>query len=271
MQTDRRSSRLFRPHLVAARLALVASVGCVGNQTWLADDEHFDATASEDGGAVDGDSIEDSGIEVDPEGHDEAGHPEAEIDAPDGADSPPDADGADSPPDADGADSPPDADAPDEVSNPCPDGWHDPSTGRCWEGTSAEGRSDWNEAVRYCESLARDGLPAGSWRLPTISELRSLIRGCPPTMTGGACRVTDSCLSGSCTSSSCAACDYLGGPAADGCYWEPGVAGLCTWYWSASTYAGSASYAWVVDFYDASVYSIAKTNSRGVRCIRHDP
>ena len=256
--------RSFPTVLLSLLACLAVGGGCHSSYGLLGDEEPTDGSGGEDGFGGDGSGdVEPDGdarAEVDASGEAEA-VPEAEV--------APEAD-TDAGAEAD-IDTAAEADAADETSVACPDGWVDPASGQCWQESSVGSRVDWSAAVDYCESLSVDGLPAGSWRLPTVSELRSLIRGCPDTMTGGACRVTDACLGRSCTSSACSSCDYLGGPAADGCYWDPALDGFCTWYWSSSPYVGATSYAWAVDFVDGSVFSVIKTNSRNVRCIRAAP
>jgi hypothetical protein len=144
--------------------------------------------------------------------------------------------------------------------------WYDSTTGYLWQ-DPPHMYPDWAEAVAYCDGLTVCGYPAGAWHLPTISELRSFIRGCPDTVTGGACGVTDSCLDPGCDSSSCS-CPSLGG----GCSWAAGVTGTCELpYWSSSSYAGGASSAWFVDFTSGSVAGIVKDITGSVRCVRRGP
>lgn len=264
MSDIERRRRPFLPVFLPAVVCLAAGAGCHSSYGLLGDEEPSDGFAGEDGAAVD------ALMDVEPDGDvrldaDSSGDVEAGPDVAAEADTDVAAE-ADADVGTDAA-----VDASDDTPVVCSDGWIDPASGRCWQESSVESRVDWSAAADYCENLSADGLPVGSWRLPTISELRSLIRGCPDTMTGGACRVTDSCLGRTCTSAACSSCDYLGGPAADGCYWDPALEGFCTWYWSSSSYAGASSYAWAVDFVDGSVFSVNKTNRRSVRCVRAEP
>ena len=154
----------------------------------------------------------------------------------------------------------------------CDGAWLDPTTGYLWENPPSDTMRNWDDAMSYCNGLSLCGYPAGSWHLPTISELRSFIRGCPGTVTGGACGVTDSCLDSSCWSSAaCNRCSWLGGPDSDGCYWDSTVGGDCYWYWSSSSYAESTFLAWVVNFTGGSVNGLGKTVPLDVRCVRREP
>lgn len=66
--------------------------------------------------------------------------------------------------------------------------WTDPTTGLRWGLDQKEFGYNHDAAVDYCQKMG------ANWRLPTISELRSIVRGCAATATGGPCKVTDECL-----------------------------------------------------------------------------
>ena len=118
----------------------------------------------------------------------------------------------------------------------------------------------WNDAVEYCKNLDEGGYT--DWRLPTISELRSLIRNCSNTQIGGKCRVTDTCLSwDDCRDSACNGCSYD----ESGRYSRFGDTG---WFWSSSTFSDNTDHAWGVSFEDAHVGSDVKSYSSYVRCVR---
>ena len=144
--------------------------------------------------------------------------------------------------------------------------WTDTSSGLTWQNPPAESSIPWQEAMDYCEDLTLDGHEY--WRLPTISELRSLIRGCEATQTEGPCGVKDGCLSLSCWSDLCTGCSYDGGPD-DGCYWPVEAEGPCCGYWSSSSFESVGNDAWLVGFDLGDVYFFDKDWSAGnVRCVR---
>jgi hypothetical protein len=164
---------------------------------------------------------------------------------------------------------------------PCDGGVFDTISGLCWEDPSFDGDLDWDSAVEYCDALDLGGHGPGSWRLPTISELRSLIRGCSSTETGGWCGVADSCLCyevGGCYEAiTCIGCEASGGGGIDGAYWPPEFRGPVAWafhrngYWSSSFCAGRPSSVWTVEFQNAGVYQSLKTTISFVRCVRREP
>jgi hypothetical protein len=156
-------------------------------------------------------------------------------------------------------------------STTCPGGRYDPSTGLCWQEPPEDTTWDWAGAAAYCDGLSLGGHGPGSWRMPDIDELRSLIRGCPATETGGACAVTEGCLDDDCWTSDCNGCVVLGGPAMGGCYWPDWLGFVCLLYWSSSSYGGDPPEAWAVSFMRGLVISINKTGALSVRCVRPGP
>lgn len=148
--------------------------------------------------------------------------------------------------------------------------WIDTTSGLMWQNVVPSGQADdcgiaWQEAVDYCNDLVLDNYD--DWRLPSISELRSRIRGCPATMTGGLCGVTDNCTdASSCTNGmACEGCVTYQGPDTDstgaGTYEPAGIPDIYGGFWSSTTETYNYGLdAWNVDFQDGSVGSQIKTD-----------
>jgi hypothetical protein len=155
--------------------------------------------------------------------------------------------------------------------------WHDSTSELSWEVTPSNSSNvTWQAAVDYCNGLTL--CDHDDWRLPTISELRSLIRGCESTQAGGSCRVGDGCLDSSCfdpITSLCRPCPENAGPG-NGCYWPAQVNGDCGTnegsFWSSSSVVDNTSLAWAVGFgYGGLVDGWDVPNGIGVRCVRGGP
>ena len=137
----------------------------------------------------------------------------------------------------------------------------DPKSGLMWQNGDYCCLTQY-EAEEHCKSLDWGGHDYG-WDLPTISQLRSLIRGCPNTMSGGSCGVTDDC-GNECLNESCYGCEDYAGPGAKGRYWPIGIKGLGWRYWS-TTGANLGSF--YVDFKDGKVINGAGSVEAYVRCV----
>ena len=145
--------------------------------------------------------------------------------------------------------------------------WVDPETGLEWQVTTIAERLPVAEAVAHCEELNLAGFD--DWRLPTIGELRSLIRGCWATQTGGVCTIDDDgCLAWDCRIEACNGCNYMTGPGPDGVFWPPTLAGACCRYWSSTPVDGSEIHGWGIDFSNAVIASPALVQELSVRCVR---
>ncbi len=143
---------------------------------------------------------------------------------------------------------------------------NDPNTGLTWQNPPFDGVKNWANAKTYCNDLSLGG--HDDWRLPSISELRSLIRGCDATETGGSCGVTDECLDSTCwNEDSCSECSGGEGPA-DGCYWPSELNGEHSWYWSSSGVADYDYLAWRIYFDNAYIYRNGVALDSYVRCVR---
>ena len=113
--------------------------------------------------------------------------------------------------------------------------WKDPETGLEWQYESA-GEMPWLEALEYAKALALNGQT--DWRLPTISELETLLdRGVLHYELRPIVREDV--------------------PFRDS---HP--------YWSSTTFQDGTNNAWIVMFDGAYVLSYYKSNSYNVRCVR---
>lgn len=146
--------------------------------------------------------------------------------------------------------------------------WIDPATGLTWQVSPTGGSMEWQAAKFHCAALSLGG--SSDWRLPTIGELRSLIRGCPATQKDGSCGATDSCLTHSCWNDPCKGCSNRVGPGPDGAYWPPELPGTVTGYWSSSAVANERERgrAWAVHFKNGQVNLHTVLLDYDARCVR---
>lgn len=144
--------------------------------------------------------------------------------------------------------------------------WYDAAHGRCWERADSELAPDGWSALSDCEHLTLAGYD--DWVLPSIDDLRSLIRGCAETETGGGCPVGGGSAMDDWTEA-CEGCVPDDGPGPDGCYWPDEIDGNCdSWYWSASQLPDNATFVWNAHFADAAIAFVHKENNALVRCVR---
>lgn len=144
--------------------------------------------------------------------------------------------------------------------------WYDEENELLWENPPPRGTRYWDEAITYCESLSlydRD-----DWHLPTIDELRSLMRDCD-----NSCAVSTTCSDWSGCASGCTDGCALGrGPGEDGCYWPEVLTGECGGalekHWSSTRVTDEDHDAWLVDFAFGSIWDEDyESNENLVRCV----
>ena len=147
------------------------------------------------------------------------------------------------------------------------DTWTDPSTGLVWQVEPTGGFMSWVDAKEHCSGLP---LAGSGWHLPTIGELRTLLRGCPGTESGGACGVTDDCLSSfSCQNGDCDGCGEGNGPATGGYYWPEEMKGYPVGHWSSSEAEDQDNMAWFINFNYAHILYFPYTGLPMIaRCVR---
>ena len=185
-------------------------------------------------------------------------------------------DDADSADDSDPADSQPDADA----DSGEPEEHCETVDGKMWWSPKTPDPMDWLSAIEHCKELNKlNKCEYSDWKLPTIDELKTLIKWKRDSQ----CKVSDTnnCLSLSdcwtCSSCSEGCTEGANGECncsykyyfVDGRYSELGDAG---WLWSSSVVSGYSHQAWGVNFSYAKLYYESKSNSHEVyvRCVRQD-
>ena len=127
--------------------------------------------------------------------------------------------------------------------------------GLLWSNISVD-HMIWSDAVVYCENIGG--------RLPTISELRTLIQNCPATEPEGSCGVVDDCLSSEkCWSDLCRDCKYdFENPNKYSVFGDPG------YLWSSSQLSDNEHLAWLVGFNLGNIHHYDSTDGRGyARCL----
>ena len=148
----------------------------------------------------------------------------------------------------------------------------DPTTGYVWQETPPS-IMNLQSAETYC-SENQAGLPGTGWHLPNITELRSLIRGCPGSEEpDGSCSIdVNDTLDVSDHTSPCVECVSNEGPTG-GCYWDTALQGSGVAYFSSSLVEGYGyeGFTWSVYFDRAGVFTREVELTEGVRCVRNLP
>ena len=150
--------------------------------------------------------------------------------------------------------------------------WKDAQRDLTWQVQPTGGELTWQDAKSHCEGLSLGGF--SDWRLPTITDLRSLIRGCPNTELGSDCFVNNSCLNKEqCLTPDCDGCIENGGSGKDGTYLPTRLStGEARWFWSSSPVTsvsgGALGLMWEISASNGYIGSQRPENVASVRCVR---
>lgn len=128
-----------------------------------------------------------------------------------------------------------------------------------WSKRAAD-RMNWQDAVNYCEDLEESG--KSNWRLPLISEMRSLVQNCPKNEIGGDCGLTDH-FDRKEDVESCNGCELVNENEYSK-FWERGR------FWSSKRSSQNEDFVWNLNFYWSSFNVTDKENLLSVRCVRAD-
>ncbi len=121
----------------------------------------------------------------------------------------------------------------------------------------SEKKMIFSDADSYCEELIEKGKT--DWRMPSVSELRQLIKNCPATVSSGKCKITDYCVTSKCSSSWCNGCGF----SSNGKYSTYGDTG---WFWT-STHTEKDKI-WAISFYLGFIGPAHRNSFNYVRCVR---
>ena len=145
--------------------------------------------------------------------------------------------------------------------------WTDPNTGLMWQVQNGSVTFTLSTLYNsYCDKLDLGGY--NDWYRPSIAQLRTLVRGCPATETGGACQVSNDCIDlAQCRDTHCDGCERGKGPA-NGCYWPKGLQGQCGFYASGNEVIGITDTLWGLYFGNSSI-DVAEGPGALVRCVRN--
>jgi len=114
-----------------------------------------------------------------------------------------------------------------------------------------------NNAEYYCENLFDLGL--SNWRLPTVSELRTLIINCKKNESNGKCEINDDCIEWNCNNN-CDGCQER----SSGVY---SVLGDTESLWSSSVISDFNSNYWLIDFKKGKIHYDNEFSAHFVRCV----
>ncbi len=159
-----------------------------------------------------------------------------------------------------------------------PDGnpiWSDAGTGLDWQAVPPESEMTWDWAVNYCDGLDLGGFT--DWRLPNITELRTLLRDCwTVSAYSDACPVHDVCSHcgpfpfDACLEVECKIMEFCGKcrngsafpedlPGADDGYW---------WSSSETSWGGNNTSAWELNYQGTIGHNNKLSSSTKIRCVR---
>jgi len=134
----------------------------------------------------------------------------------------------------------------------------------------------YDAAEQYCNDLVIGKID--DWRIPTITEMRSLINGCVDTGTKGKCGVQDACFYPDCQTEQCKGCEAEKGNGEEGLYWLPRIwehspGGANGFFWSstekkeATGEGGAKKEYWTVSFVTGAVEGKESEIWGHVRCV----